>query len=49
MNSEDATDGVSISLRTMNQTGTLHTLPGYDDVTGLGSPFGPAFLTALGK
>jgi subtilase family serine protease len=38
---------VSYSLRTMNQTGTLHTILGYDDVTGLGTPNGAAFLSAL--
>jgi subtilase family serine protease len=37
-NSVDATDGLSYRLRTMNQTLSLHTTPGYDDVTGLGTP-----------
>ena len=37
----------TFSLRTMNQTGTLHTVPGYDDVTGMGTPNGWAFLNAL--
>ena len=46
-NGEDATGGVTFSVRTMNQTGTLHTLPGYDDVTGVGTPNGAAFLNAL--
>ena len=31
----------------MNFTGLLHTIPGFDDVTGIGSPNGEAFLTAL--
>lgn len=48
-NGEDATDGIIYSLRTFNQTGTLHTLPGYDDVTGMGSPNGEAFLNALSR
>ena len=37
-NSVDATDGIVTSLRTMNQTLSLHTTPGWDDVTGLGTP-----------
>jgi subtilase family serine protease len=48
-NGENATDGIIYSLRTFNQTGTLHTLPGYDDVTGVGSPNGEAFLNALSR
>ena len=48
-NGENATDGLIYSLRTFNQTGTLHTLPGYDDVTGVGSPNGEAFLNALDR
>jgi subtilase family serine protease len=47
INGVDAADGTRITLRTMNQTGTLHTLTGYDDVTGVGSPNGLAFLAAL--
>lgn len=34
----DASDGLVYSLRTMNQTLSLHTTMGYDDVTGLGTP-----------
>src|SRR6478609_7180277 len=30
--------GTTTSLRTFNQTGTIYTRPGYDDVTGVGSP-----------
>ena len=37
-NGIDAADGTLISLRTMNQTVTLDTTAGYDDVTGMGSP-----------
>jgi subtilase family serine protease len=37
-NSVDATDGLNFVLRTANQTLSLHTTPGYDDVTGLGTP-----------
>jgi len=46
-NGESAADGLTFSVRTMNQTGTLHTRRGYDDVTGVGSPNGAAFLNAL--
>jgi subtilase family serine protease len=38
VNSIDASGGLSYVLRTANQTLSLHTTPGYDDVTGLGSP-----------
>jgi subtilase family serine protease len=47
-NGVDAGDGVDTSLRTFNTTGTINTRPGYDDVTGLGSPFGQAFLNKVG-
>jgi subtilase family serine protease len=39
--------GRLFTLRSLNQTGTLDTTPGYDDVTGLGSPNGQAFLDAM--
>jgi subtilase family serine protease len=45
-NGEDASAGLSYVLRTMNQTLSLDTTPGYDDVTGLGTPTS-AFLDAL--
>jgi len=45
-NNVDASGGLSYRLRTMNQTLSLQTTPGYDDVTGLGTPAG-AFLDAL--
>ena len=35
-NGADQSDGVGYSLRTMNQTLSLETTTGYDDVTGLG-------------
>ena len=47
MNSVDATDGIKTTLRTFDQTESLHTTPGYDDVTGVGSPNGQRFLAAL--
>lgn len=46
INGVDATNGLKYSLRTMNQTLSLQTTPGYDDVTGLGTPTS-AFLSAL--
>jgi subtilase family serine protease len=46
-NGENTADGLTFSVRTMNQTGTLHTIRGYDDVTGMGTPNGEAFLNAL--
>lgn len=45
-NGVDASDGLSYSLRTMNQTLSLQTTPGWDDVTGLGTPAG-AFIAGL--
>jgi subtilase family serine protease len=45
-NSVDASGGLAYRLRTMNQTLSLKTTPGYDDVTGLGTPTN-SFLSAL--
>jgi subtilase family serine protease len=45
-NGVDASGGLSYRLRTLNQTLSLQTTPGYDDVTGLGTPTS-AFLNAL--
>jgi subtilase family serine protease len=39
--------GLAYSVRTMNVHTTIFTRPGYDDVTGVGSPNGAAFLNAL--
>ena len=47
VNGENDADGVAFSLRSMNQTESLHTIRGYDDVTGIGTPNGEAFLNAL--
>jgi subtilase family serine protease len=38
LNGEDASGGLGYVLRTMNQTLSLDTTPGWDDVTGVGSP-----------
>ncbi|HEY2061336.1 MAG TPA: S53 family peptidase [Amycolatopsis sp.] len=44
-NSVDATGGLLTSARTLDYPNlTIHTTKGYDDVTGLGSPNGLAFL-----
>lgn len=45
-NGVDASAGLSYRLRTMNQTLSLKTTPGYDDVTGLGTPTS-SFIDAL--
>ena len=45
-NNVDASAGLNYQLRTLNQTLSLKTTPGYDNVTGLGTPTG-SFLTAL--
>jgi subtilase family serine protease len=47
LNSVDASAGITTSLRTMNQTLSLQTTPGWDDVTGLGTPTS-AFLSSIG-
>lgn len=46
INNVDASAGLSYRLRTMNQTLSLQTTPGYDDVTGVGTP-ASGFLQAL--
>jgi subtilase family serine protease len=45
-NNVDASAGLNYRLRTMNQTLSLETTPGYDDVTGLGTPTS-SFLSNL--
>jgi subtilase family serine protease len=47
VNGENAADGTSTTLRTLDSTGTIKVRPGYDDVTGRGTPNGSAFLDAL--
>jgi len=46
-NGVDASAGLSYRLRTMNQTLSLMTTTGYDDVTGLGTP-NANFLAVIG-
>lgn len=44
-NSVDDSEGLIVSARKLDYPDlTIHTTPGYDNVTGLGSPSGPAFL-----
>ncbi len=45
-NGEDASNGTLYSIRRMNVTFTLHTIAGYDDVTGRGTPNG-TFVAAI--
>lgn len=47
VNQFDASGGTTTSIRTINQTGTIYTRPGYDDVTGVGSPRGLNFLVGM--
>ena len=47
VNGVDASDGVATSLRSFNTTGTIATRPGYDDVTGVGTPNGQQFLDGI--
>jgi subtilase family serine protease len=50
VNGVDATNGISTTLRWLGYEGSLiHATPGFDDMTGLGSPDGAAFLSALSK
>jgi len=49
VNGADDTDGTITSLRTLNDTGTIFARPGYDDVTGVGTPNGAAYLVAVSR
>jgi subtilase family serine protease len=49
-NSVDNSAGKTYQLQTIDvQSSTLHDTRGYDDETGVGSPDGPAFFTAMAK
>jgi subtilase family serine protease len=48
VNGVDDADGLVYSLRSIDRTGTIQTRKGYDDVTGVGTPFGPRYVFALG-
>lgn len=49
-NYEDATDGYTYSLRYLGWDAplTIHTVDGYDNVTGIGTPNGTSFLRLFG-
>jgi subtilase family serine protease len=49
INSVDGTAGYRVSFRSFDFTTglTIHTRPGYDDITGIGTPNGEAWLSAL--
>jgi subtilase family serine protease len=47
VNSVDASDGITTSVRTIGDTLTLTSKAGFDDANGLGSPNGQTFLSAL--
>jgi subtilase family serine protease len=49
VNGEDASDGYSYTARwfDVDQLLTIHVRPGYDDVTGVGSPQGAGWLNAV--
>ena len=46
-NSVDASKGLVTTARTMDVGQSIHTRAGYDDITGVGSPRGAAFLSAM--
>ncbi|WP_163512509.1 S53 family peptidase [Fodinicola acaciae] len=47
-NNVDASAGTTTVLRTFNVKTSIWVRPGYDDVTGVGTPNGEAFLATLG-
>jgi hypothetical protein len=47
LNNTNASGGTQTVLRTAGDTGTLSSVPGYDDSTGLGTPSGLSFLSTL--
>jgi hypothetical protein len=49
VNGVDAADGTSVSLRALDdEAQSLHLRPGWDNLTGVGSPSGPGFVKVLG-
>ena len=48
VNGVDDTDGLIYSLRSLDQTQSIFTRKGYDDVTGIGTPNGLAYVNGLG-
>jgi len=49
LNAVDATAGITTSLRTFNHDSSLKVTAGWDDVTGVGTPNGIAYLRQLGS
>jgi len=48
-NGENAADGTSTTARVVDDPNlTIHTGVGYDNVTGMGTPWGPTFLLLMG-
>ena len=48
-NGVDASDGTSVVLRSLDdEAQTLHLAPGWDNLTGVGSPVGSVYVKALG-
>jgi subtilase family serine protease len=47
VNSVNRKKGYEVSLRSFNRDSSLRTTPGYDNVTGIGSPNGAAFINGL--
>jgi subtilase family serine protease len=49
INGVDATDGLRTTFRAFQQLGTLSSVKGYDDSTGLGTPTGFLYVYGLGQ
>ncbi len=48
VNAVDNSQGKAYILQTVDtQSSTIHSVPGYDDETGVGTPYGPRFFSAL--
>jgi subtilase family serine protease len=48
-NSIDASAGTTVLLRSLDdEAQSLHLTPGWDNLTGVGSPSGPGYVSALG-
>ena len=48
-NGLNAGGGLIYSLRSLNDTESLHAVPGFDDVTGNGTPKGANFIALLNR
>src|SRR4051812_20583079 len=49
VNSVDATDGTTAILRSLDdEAQSIHVAPGWDTITGVGPPIGPAYIAGLG-